>query len=365
MSDRQKILIFTHFTSPYQIELFDAIADKCIFDITVGYMYESSNERLWQRKEINHKHFFLDDDAQNYRNAEELMKSTDLVIFNYYQHDLISKLINSRANSQQPWCFWGERTGYRFPRIGNYYRKWKLSVLHNSDVPIWGIGDWAVESYRKEFGSGREYFNMPYFSDLTRFNFNRSNICVDGQLKRFLYSGSLIHRKGVDLLASAFSKLADEFPNVFLSFMGDGNMRAYLEKKLDKHRDKVEFLGFNSWENLPEFYRKADILCVPSRHDGWALVVLEGLAAGLPVIGTNDTGATLEFIKNKENGWLIPSNNYQALYDAMKQATMLSHSELLIYSQNARKSVENHSLNNGAEKFNSIAMQTINSFKIR
>ena len=42
--------------------------------------------------------------------------------------------------------------------------------------------------------------------------------------------------------------------------------------------DRVQFTGFRDWEDLPAEYGKADVLCVPSLHDGWGLVVPEGLA---------------------------------------------------------------------------------------
>ena len=45
----------------------------------------------------------------------------------------------------------------------------KLAPLRESRAPIWGIGQWAVEQYRAEFGEERTYLNVPYFSDLQRF----------------------------------------------------------------------------------------------------------------------------------------------------------------------------------------------------
>lgn len=354
-----KVLIFTHIPSPYQVELFNSIAEKNTLELTVGYLRENSTHRRWQASELRHNHIMLDDDVKKYAAAEALMESSDLVVFNYYQNPLLMQLIKHRASSKKPWCFWGERTGYRLAWLGTYYRKWKFSALHHHNVPIWGIGNWAVERYRQEFGSDRQYFNLPYFSNLNRFSCSQGSSSVNNQTRRFLYSGSLIHRKGVDLLADSFSKLADEFPNVTLQIMGEGKLRPRLEQQLAKYGDRVKFLGFQPWENLPQFYQNADILCLPSRHDGWALVVPEGLAAGLPVIGTNRTGAALELIKDNKNGWLIPANKKKALYEAMKQAAQLSSEQLSAFSNAAQMSVSQNSLADGVNRFNQTVNETL------
>ncbi|MEQ9359061.1 glycosyltransferase family 4 protein [Coleofasciculus chthonoplastes] len=363
MTIKQRLFIVTYIPSPYQVELFNGIADKNYWDLYIVYIYPKSNDslsRFWQAPELCHSYIILDDDIENYATAESVMNAADLVIFNYYQHPASRQMIERRANSQKAWCFWGERTGYRqLGWLGYHYRKWKLSTLHRSNVPIWGIGNWAVEQYRREFGSYRQYFNIPYFSNLNRFSLSRDTNYFNKESRCFLYSGSLIHRKGVDLLASAFSQLADEFPFVKLTIMGEGNLRSWLEKQLARYRERVQFLGFQSWEDLPNFYKAADILCVPSRYDGWALVVPEGLASGLPVIGTNRTGAALELIANNKNGWLITANNKEALYQAMRQATLLSSTQLQERSQAAQMSVYQHSLTQGVNRFNHAIEETL------
>ncbi|ELS02164.1 glycosyltransferase [Xenococcus sp. PCC 7305] len=364
MSKTVSTLIVTHIPSPYQVELFNQIAVSNIVDLTIAYIYQSSTTRSWSLPKINHNHIFLDDDIKKYIEVTKLVNIFDLVIFNYYQHPQIIKLINHRAASKKAWCFWGERIGYnRLGYLGTYYRKWKLSALHHSQAPIWGIGNWAIAKYQKEFGSKRHYFNFPYFSELKHFSHYKKQTLFDNKSRNFLFSGSLIPRKGIDLLAAVFCELADEFNHIQLKIMGNGKMRLRLEEQLSKYHDRVEFLGFQSWENLPNFYHQADILCVPSRHDGWGLVVPEGLASGLPVIGTNRTGAALEFLKEGNNGWLVKAGDKHSLYRAMKEAISLSETELLSYSAKAQQSVVKHSLTDGVEKFHYYVAETIKVFQ--
>src|SRR5206468_86093 len=114
-----------------------------------------------------------------------------------------------------------------------------------------------------EFGSHRIYHNIPYFSDLERFQSARTNKKENVSDRVFLFSGSLISRKGVDLLGRAFVRIASECSHVRLKLLGEGELRSALSKALYPVREQVEFLGFKDWSELPACYAGADILCVP------------------------------------------------------------------------------------------------------
>lgn len=358
-----RLLILTYIPSPYQVELFNAIAESNLFNLKVAYLYSSSNTaiaKLWQQSNIRHNHIILDDRDEVYRQLEQDITTADLFIFNYYRHPRIGKLIDRCIATQTAWCFWGERPGFKHSGLlGFLYRRWKLSRLHRSQAPIWGVGKWGVKQYRREFGTSRQYFNIPYFSDLSRFQPAIDSSPADNSSITFLYSGALIHRKGVDLLATAFCRLATEFTEVKLHLVGEGDLRAELEQQLALYEDRVSFFGFQSWDKLPSHYQQADILCAPSRYDGWALVVPEGLAAGLPIIGTDRTGAVLDLVCDRKNGWVIPTDDAEALYQAMRQAVLLSPETLSSYSQSAIDSVRQHSLNNGVNKFQQAVIKTL------
>ena len=346
------VRVFTHIPSPYQVELFDAITRKGELELEVCYLYSTNRNRLWERPKLNHAHIILNDSAEVYRQVEKSNGKSNLIVFHYYQHTPLLNLIKKREESGRAWCFWGERPGYRrLGWLGVLYRRWIFSTLNHSKAPIWGMGRWAVEQYRKEYGDERHYCNVPYFSDLARFDLNGGQQSRNTTQRVFLYSGSLIHRKGVDLLAQAFGRLADDFPEVRLKLIGDGELRPKLEQQLNRPASRVEFAGFQKWENLPASYHKADVLCAPSRYDGWNLVVPEGLAAGLPVISTERTGAALELIRQNENGWLIPAGDADALYAAMREATTLSSTSFEERAAGAKKSVATHSLTDGTDRF--------------
>jgi glycosyltransferase involved in cell wall biosynthesis len=234
--------------------------------------------------------------------------------------------------------------------IGRLYRRVALRWLHRAPASIWGIGQTAVTSYQLEFGRHRRYQNIPYFSNLHRFAV-ASGKPTSNDGTTILFSGSFIHRKGVDLLARAFLRTAEEHPHIRLKLLGDGPLLPWLRTQLAPVAAKVEYLGFKDWSELPAVYATADVLCAPSRHDGWGLIVPEGLAAGLPVISTTQTGAAVEFIKTDWNGWLIPPDDEESLFRALCRAAELRSRDKATMARRARDTVAGHQLENGAGRF--------------
>ena len=355
---RADVVVLTHLTSPYQVELFDAVATDGRCALEVFYLHSTSNHRSWRERPIHHRHAVVGRNIQQM--VHERVAAADLVVFNYYDDSRAAILMKERARSGKSWCFWGERPGVRVSGwLGRLYRRRKLAPLSKSRAAIWGIGCFALEQYRREFGTDRMFRDLPYYSDLSRFDAGlRSGRCSPGETT-FLYSGALITRKGVGLLARAFLRLAAQGTDVRLRLLGDGPLRAQLERALQPVAGRVTFVGFRDWEHLPSEYRKADVLCVPSLHDGWGLVVPEALASGMPVIASDRTGAALGLLRPKVNGWLIPAGDESALLSAMADAASLSEQQLTSCSTAAVASVAGHSLENGAIRFVDASVETL------
>jgi glycosyltransferase involved in cell wall biosynthesis len=362
------VVVVTNQTSPYQVEFMDAIARAGKVDLRVVYLHSRTPDRQWRVPVIQHPHLILDGEAERLAKARAWVREADLAVMAYYQNAFAAALLAERVATGRAWCFWGERPGVtRWAALGALYRRWKLRALHRSRAAIWGIGEFALERYRREFGPNRVYCNVPYFSDLSRFASARQPLTgltaplspsdggragVMGEPPRtVLYSGSLIPRKGVDLLAAAFALVAPAHPNLRLLVMGEGELRPVMEAALANVRDRVEFVGFQDWERLPEFYARAEVLCAPSRHDGWALVVPEALAAGLPVIGTDRMGAVRDLIQPAVNGWRIPAGQRRPLVEAIEAVAVLQEAALVQMRARARETALGHSLESGVARF--------------
>lgn len=371
------VVVVTNQTSPYQVEFMDAVARAGRVQLRVVYLHSRTPDRQWRVPEIPHPHLILDGQTERLAAARVWVREADLAVLAYYQNAFAATLLAERVATGQAWCFWGERPGVtRWAALGALYRRWKLRALHRSRAAIWGIGEFALERYRREFGPDRVYCNVPYFSDLSRFagaarpltpslsagatgNESAPLSPSDGERagvrgepsRTVLYSGSLIPRKGVDLLAAAFARVAPAHPNLRLLVMGEGELQPALEAALANVRDRVEFVGFQDWDRLPEFYSRAEVLCAPSRHDGWALVVPEALAAGLPVIGTDRMGAVRDLIQPGTNGWRIPAGQLRPLAEALAAVATLPEAALAQLQARARETALGHSLESGVARF--------------
>jgi len=357
MNERKpSLMVVTYLPSPYQVELLNAIADAGACDLFVLYLRKQESTPVasrWELPKIQHAHDFADNAVFELTSLLERTNSADLLVVNFYQHPVAQSLLARRNKSQKRWAFWGERPGATGRRpLGKIVRRWYLRSLHSSRTPIWGIGAWAVAAWQTEFGFNRVYHDVPYFSDLSRFAKPTVKVKPDSNESiRFLFVGSLIERKGCDLIAAAFSRIAHEFPDAELHWAGNGPLEATLREAMRPSGDHVKFHGFCPWGSLPDVYSRADVLLAPSRYDGWALVVPEGLAAGLPVIGTTRMGAAIELVRHGENGWLIAPDDGDSLYRSMKLAASKSHQERLIMRNSATVSVSRHQLADGVTRF--------------
>ena len=351
---KPRVSVVTHSPSPYQVELFDAVAASQGIDLSVVYLYGADPARSWGRRRPAHAHRVVSESGgASMSPAMELSpdeEGADLSVFNWYRHPLATRWIQQRVAAGTPWAFWGERPGFRHPWLGRLARRWYLRGLHRAQAPIWGIGGFALDEYRREFGAQCQYVNLPYFSDLARFSVPDGSR-NGGKERVVLFSGALIPRKGVDLLARAFLQVAARHSNLRLLLLGTGPLEAELRRTLAPMGHQVSFLGFRDWDDLPSVYASANVLCVPSRYDGWGLVVPEGLAAGLPVIATDRMGAALDLVQDGENGWVIPAGDVRALADALEKAARLPGDSISEMSISACQSVAHHGLAHGAERF--------------
>lgn len=123
--------------------------------------------------------------------------------------------------------------------------------------------------------------------------------------------GSLIKRKSVHTAISALALLPEKF---YLTILGDGPERNYLETLVEQKKlsDRVNFKGHIHPQKISMFLHQADMLVVPSLSEGRPNSVLEAMAAGLPVVGSDIPGIR-ELVRPGMNGELFPVNEHAKL----------------------------------------------------
>jgi len=130
--------------------------------------------------------------------------------------------------------------------------------------------------------------------------------------------GRLVKRKGFDRLIAALPAILQAIPHAVLLIGGDGAERPALEAQIARLGlgARVRLLGYLG-ETLPDLYRGADVVVVPSLSlETFGLVTVEALAAGTPVIGM-PTGATPEILRALDPKLIARSTTSEALADAV------------------------------------------------
>lgn len=131
-----------------------------------------------------------------------------------------------------------------------------------------------------------------------------------------LYVGRLGARKGLDLALRALAEVDDE--GVEFLIAGTGRHEETLRELARELgiADRVWFLGYVPDQDLPVLYSSADVFVLPSRYEGFGLVLLEAMACGTPVIGA-DAGGIPTAIGDNDTG-LIVQRDVDALAEALR-----------------------------------------------
>jgi glycosyltransferase involved in cell wall biosynthesis len=149
---------------------------------------------------------------------------------------------------------------------------------------------------------------------------SRLGIPVEGRL--LLWVGRMIPVKGLDLLLEACSRLRVRDTEFHLYLLGDGPLRNALamESRCRGLSDMVTFVGSVPHGELPDWYRAADLMVLPSRSEGVPNVLRESLACGTPFVASR-VGGIPEIGHDPANRLILPDDP-QALADAIAQGLM-------------------------------------------
>ncbi|MBD2690200.1 glycosyltransferase family 4 protein [Anabaena catenula] len=347
------VIFYSILPSPYQRDLFYAISQHPDINLKIFYLEPACADSPWPEKPLQPYEHIL----PGFHLAWGLSRfhfnwhfpsttETDVVVLNGYMNVTTQLLLRLQAQ-KIPCIFWGEKMVGSSQGIKGKLQKYLADSLKYCRA-IAAIGTKAQQDYQQRFPD-KPIFNIPYYCDLTNFSQDlpqrpRNPITI-------LFCGQMIARKGVDVLIQAFDHLIQAGLNARLLLVGrEAELPQLLELLPIMTRQKIEYAGFQSPENLPHFFREADIFVLPSRYDGWGVVVNQALGAGLPIICSDTVGAAYDLVEPGKNGFLFPSGDVVSLTEIL--INYLNNPETIAAaSEQSLKKAINFSLQAGAESW--------------
>lgn len=183
----------------------------------------------------------------------------------------------------------------------------QLTAWTSDDRPVFKFVAWTdIETFLQA------YSQRPDFSSQT-----------------ILYAGTLIPRKGVKHLVNAFAQIAADFPQAHLILVGRAANLAYTHAVQQQVHgleltDRIQFVPHLPQTELAQHMAQALVFVLPSLSEGLGLVVIEAMATGTPVIGSEIEGIP-DMVQEGSNGFLVTPGDETALAERLRW--FLTHPE--------------------------------------
>jgi glycosyltransferase involved in cell wall biosynthesis len=152
---------------------------------------------------------------------------------------------------------------------------------------------------------------------------NPVEMCADtsdplpGESHRILFLGSIERRKGIFDLVTAVARLAPEFPDLKLAVAGTGQLHRLHEVAATQGAaSHLEILGWITPEQRAQELKRAAVVALPSYNEGLPMAVLEGMAAGRPVLTTH-AGGIPDVVHHEQEGLLVEAGDVDGLTAAL------------------------------------------------
>lgn len=248
-----------------------------------------------------------------------------------------------------------------------YYLIFLNKTLRKSDMIIA-----TSEHYAKNSPYISKYYKKTKIispgADLNRFNEE-----VDGLWLKKKYPGKKIvlfvgnmdqanSHKGMDILLDSIAKAKKSLPNIQLVAVGKGNaIQSHKQHCKDLSIEKnVEFTSYVQDKDLPKYYAGADVFVLPSvtEAEGFGMVLIEAMACGTPVIGS-DVGGIPYVIQDSKNGFLVKPGDSDNLSN--KILKILTDNKLAdsFRKNNSKYIMDNFSSLNSVEKTENLLLSII------
>jgi glycosyltransferase involved in cell wall biosynthesis len=320
-----QLTIWMNMPSVHQDGLFNALAASGDVDLRVVFAGELTPDRTqlgWEREARNYQHRTLSrrltllEAARIARDERDRMH----VVNGIWAEASFAAALCALAASRSRFAIYAES-----PEPGQARMKVKESLkrifgrwVARRAIGILSVSGFADEYYARLGFHKDQIYPFGYFradNDQLKFSSVPAN---DGRAE-IIFAGQLIRRKGIDILIEAMRPLFAEHPDLRLTIVGAGDKAAELKRQAASsgYQDRIVFEGALSSSKIQARLASSDLLALPSRWDGWGMVVNEAFSVGVPAIVSDQCGAS-DIIKHGVNGYVFRSENVEDLRNCLR-----------------------------------------------
>lgn len=193
--------------------------------------------------------------------------------------------------------------------------------------------------------------------DFERFYFEKRAKPKSDKIIHAVCVGSLVNKKNQAFLIPIVSYLKTKGYNCKIDILGDGPNKKSLKSKIDSSNLNKEIILHGNVKNVEEFMRNAEFYIHPATYEPFGLVLLEAMAAGLPVISLDGKG-NRDIIQHRKNGFIFEDQNEEQFGNTLIELKE-SQNEYLRYVKEGQRYSSDYDVKNYIDKLISYYYQII------
>lgn len=317
----KRAVFITNIPSPYRVDFFSFLQKTYPeYEFHIIFSGAGMENRKWtvELEGLEHYHFLKSrtiiirkrfDDRYVFLPVgveRTLREIAPELVFAMEYNPTILRAVHWCRKRKIPFISWTDGTLNSEKNIGKVQRLSRSYIVKRAAAFI--ASSTASKEAQIAYGAAPEKCFLSYLTvDIQKYLAKKDSY----QARQLIYVGSLIQRKGLDLLLPALAQTSED---IRLVIVGEGQEKPLLEQQIEKLNltERVEFKGYVEGEALRRLYMESDAFILPTREDCFGLVLLEAMCASLPVISSKYADGARDLIEEGKNGYIVDPEDTDA-----------------------------------------------------
>lgn len=366
-----KVLFFLRRIGPYHHARFEAAAR--LMDLVAVETRATSEEYSWQFKADGRykiEQFPLSNDRERGIRGPQLDQTIqsllqkhkpDVIVNTGWADAEYNSIVIHASKAKIPLVVISDST--KGDLVRKFYLEWMKSLVVKAYSSALVAGTDSSD-YILSLGFKRNAIFKPWdVVDNDRFrNSNRSSNTSFDQ-RKFLCIARFIEAKNIPRLLEAFAAYVNEGGKRRLALIGGGVLESRLNELIVSLRieNRVELHRFIQEEEIIRHLSESFALVLPSTSEPWGLVINESMASGLPVLASTKCGATVDLVKDNQNGVIFDPYNIPEITKALQRMDSVSETRWKEMGEESVRIIDNWGLKEFAEGLESACTYAMKS----